>query len=266
MRAWPSPTPTAMAVSGSTFRTRCTTTPTSTRSSSASGRLPEGLPVPRPRGHARLRASRHQDSDYQRERRQQFVLQSIRKQLDPMALLPHIPGLLEVAQQNLFMTFSDDFPYLAQVASRVDADRLYQYDFAPPHLAAGQHGGHRAKVQNIFSEPEPEPEPQQQNDGARPRTRGGDLQDLSRPRSRRSDSRSPSAVTAVGAGVESAPARPPTHRPRRRLPSGRRLRRACPRSSRPRTSTGWQGLELCPRRAAAGRAPAWRARRGCRRR
>ena len=60
------------------------------------------------------------------------------------------------------MTFSsDDFPYLAQVASRVDADRLYQYDFAPAHLVPlGSMQGMQAKVQNIFSEPEPEPEPQ----------------------------------------------------------------------------------------------------------
>ncbi len=107
--------------------------------------------------------SRHQDFDYQRERRQQFVLQSIRKQLDPVGLLPHIPGLLQAAQANLFMTFSsDDFPYLAQVASRVDADRLYQYDFAPAHLVPlGSMAGMQAKVQNIFSEPEPAPGPKQ---------------------------------------------------------------------------------------------------------
>lgn len=115
--------------------------------------------------------SRHQDSDYQRERRQQFVLQSIRKQLDPIALLPHIPGLLDAAQQNLFMTFSsDDFPYLAQIASRVDADRLYQYDFAPAHLVPlGSMDGMQAKVQNIFSEPEPEPGQQNQNDVCPPK-------------------------------------------------------------------------------------------------
>ena len=114
--------------------------------------------------------SRHQDSDYQRERRQQFVLQSIRKQLDPIGLLPHIPGLLSAAQANLFMTFSsDDFPYLAQVASRVDADRLYQYDFAPAHLVPlGSMQGMQAKVQNIFSEPEPEPQPQQPGEACPP--------------------------------------------------------------------------------------------------
>jgi anionic cell wall polymer biosynthesis LytR-Cps2A-Psr (LCP) family protein len=114
--------------------------------------------------------SRHQDSDYQRERRQQFVLTSIRKQLDPLALLPHVPGLLNAAQANLFMTFSsDDFPYLAQVASRVDADRLYQYDFAPAHLVPlGSMAGMQAKVQNIFSEPEPDPAPQQPGDACPP--------------------------------------------------------------------------------------------------
>jgi LCP family protein required for cell wall assembly len=115
--------------------------------------------------------SRHQDSDYQRERRQQFVLQSIRKQLDPLSLLPHISGLLSAAQANLFMSFSnDDFPFLAQVASRVDADRLYQYDFAPAHLTPlGRMQGMQAKVQNIFSEPEPDPTPQQQNSSCPPK-------------------------------------------------------------------------------------------------
>jgi LCP family protein required for cell wall assembly len=115
--------------------------------------------------------SRHQDSDYQRERRQQFVLQSVRKQLDPLSLLSHINGLLEAVDQNLFMTFSnDDFPFLAQVASRVDADRLYQYDFAPAHLVPlGSMQGMQAKVQNIFSEPEPDPPPQQQGNNCPPK-------------------------------------------------------------------------------------------------
>src|SRR6188508_561968 len=42
--------------------------------------------------------SRHESSDYDRARRQQYVLQQMRKQLDPIALLPHIPALLGVAQ------------------------------------------------------------------------------------------------------------------------------------------------------------------------
>jgi anionic cell wall polymer biosynthesis LytR-Cps2A-Psr (LCP) family protein/TM2 domain-containing membrane protein YozV len=109
--------------------------------------------------------SRHQDSDYQRERRQQYVLQQVRRQLDPIALLPNIGGLLQVAQANLYTSFSDtDIQYLAQAASRADADRLYQEDFAPAHVTAlGSMQGIKDEVTNIFSQPEPDPQPQQQN-------------------------------------------------------------------------------------------------------
>jgi anionic cell wall polymer biosynthesis LytR-Cps2A-Psr (LCP) family protein len=104
--------------------------------------------------------SRHESSDYDRARRQQYVLQQMRKQLDPLALLPHIPALLGVAQQNLYMTFSDaDIPYLAEAASRVDAERMYRWDFSPNRVTqAGSMDGIRDKVNNIFSEPEPDPE------------------------------------------------------------------------------------------------------------
>lgn len=103
--------------------------------------------------------SRHQDSDYQRSRRQQYVIQQVRKQLDPLALLPHVPALLGVAQANLFMTIDDsDIPFLAQVASSIDADRIYRYDFAPARLARLESmQGMADKVNNIFSEPEPNP-------------------------------------------------------------------------------------------------------------
>ncbi len=109
--------------------------------------------------------SRHQDSDYQRERRQQYVIQQVRRQLDPLALLPNIPALLQVAQANLYTTFSDsDISYLAQAASRVDPDRLYEEDFAPAHVAAlGSMQAIQDEVTSIFSTPEPQPQQQQQN-------------------------------------------------------------------------------------------------------
>lgn len=115
--------------------------------------------------------SRHQDSDYQRGRRQQIFLQQVRKQLDPLGLLPHIPGLLTVAQENLFMTFAqEDFDELAQVAARVDADRLYRFDFAPARLTnLGSMAGMAAKVNNIFSEPEPEPDTKPNQEPCPPR-------------------------------------------------------------------------------------------------
>jgi anionic cell wall polymer biosynthesis LytR-Cps2A-Psr (LCP) family protein/TM2 domain-containing membrane protein YozV len=115
--------------------------------------------------------SRHADSDYQRERRQQYVLQQVRRQLDPLAMLPSIPNLLAIAQANLFTTLSDtDIGNLAQVASRVDADRLYQEDFAPAHIAQlGSMQGIADFVTNIFSQPEPQPQPQQQNNPCPPK-------------------------------------------------------------------------------------------------
>jgi anionic cell wall polymer biosynthesis LytR-Cps2A-Psr (LCP) family protein/TM2 domain-containing membrane protein YozV len=109
--------------------------------------------------------SRHQDSDYQRERRQQYVLQQVRRQLDPIGLLPNLTNLLAVAQANLYTSFSNqDMGYLAQVASRVDANYLYTEDFAPAHLTAlGSMQGIKDEVTNIFSQPEPTPAPQQAN-------------------------------------------------------------------------------------------------------
>ncbi|MGI8928667.1 MAG: LCP family protein [Candidatus Limnocylindrales bacterium] len=116
--------------------------------------------------------TRSETSDYDRARRQQYVLTQIRKQLDPLALLPHIPGLLQVAQQNLFLTFSDtDIPFLAEAASRIDADRIYRYDFAPAKVAAlGSMQGIRDKVNNIFSEPEPEPDTKPNQEPCPPRS------------------------------------------------------------------------------------------------
>jgi len=111
--------------------------------------------------------SRHQDSDYQRERRQQFVLQSVRKQLDPLALLPHIPALLQVAQENLFTTLTDtDLPYIAQVAARVDAGRMYQITLAPgPLNRLTSMADIQNLVTNIFQQPQPAPQPTPSNPG-----------------------------------------------------------------------------------------------------
>jgi anionic cell wall polymer biosynthesis LytR-Cps2A-Psr (LCP) family protein/TM2 domain-containing membrane protein YozV len=104
--------------------------------------------------------TRYETSDYDRARRQQYVLQQVRKQLDPLALLPQIPSLLQVAQQNLFMTFGDeDLQYLALAASRIDADRIYRIAHAPGHVnQLGSMQDMRDEATNIFSQPEPEPE------------------------------------------------------------------------------------------------------------
>ena len=60
---------------------------------------------------------------------------------------------------------------MAQIANRVDADRLYQEDFAPAHVTTlGSMQGISDFVTNIFSQPEPEPQPQQQNNPCPPKS------------------------------------------------------------------------------------------------
>ena len=96
----------------------------------------------------------------------------MRKQLDPLALLPHIPDLLggRPAEPVHDLRATRDIPFLAEAASRIDADRIYRFDFAPNKVAAlGSMQGMREKVNNIFSEPEPEPETRPNQDPCPPR-------------------------------------------------------------------------------------------------
>lgn len=106
--------------------------------------------------------SRHQDSDYQRMRRQQHVLRSIRRQFDPLALAPRVPELLNIARDNVFTSIDeDDVRLMAQVAARVDADRIHQVRFQganqPRAIDDAAMAKIRTRVQNIFGEPEPKP-------------------------------------------------------------------------------------------------------------
>lgn len=109
--------------------------------------------------------SRHQADDYQRMARQQLVLQAVRRQFDPLAMIPRLPELLDIAAANLYTTFSrDQLGLLAQVAARVDADRMYRVTFGgtsryPMLLDKTQLKRIRRTVQNIFSQPQPEPTP-----------------------------------------------------------------------------------------------------------
>jgi LCP family protein required for cell wall assembly len=109
--------------------------------------------------------SREQDSDYQRMRRQQYVVAQVRKQFDPLALLPRAPELLAAADENLFTTITDsDIPNLAQLAAAVDADRMYQVRFVKQRFNTDQDiNDMRRRVRDIFGEPEPRPTPTPSN-------------------------------------------------------------------------------------------------------
>jgi LCP family protein required for cell wall assembly len=113
--------------------------------------------------------SRHQDSDYQRMRRQQLVLTAIRRQFDPLAMLPKADQLLQTAANNLWTTISrDDIPLLAQIASRVNADLIYNVRITPgqgypSYVTDAEVTSIRSRVQNIFTQAQPQQTPPPDN-------------------------------------------------------------------------------------------------------
>ncbi|HSL98215.1 MAG TPA: LCP family protein [Candidatus Deferrimicrobiaceae bacterium] len=77
--------------------------------------------------------SRHSTDDYSRMHRQQLVLEALARQVDPIALIPKVPELLEIARDNLWMTMTpDEIPGLAELAARVDSNDIEQVQFWPP--------------------------------------------------------------------------------------------------------------------------------------
>src|SRR5262249_31047340 len=109
--------------------------------------------------------SRHQDSDYQRMKRQQAVLQAVRRQFNPIDLLTRMDELLNTASTNLVTTISrDQIPLPAQIASRVNADSIYNVRFTPNQgytspLTPAEITSMQRRVQHIFQQPQPVPEP-----------------------------------------------------------------------------------------------------------
>jgi polyisoprenyl-teichoic acid--peptidoglycan teichoic acid transferase len=109
--------------------------------------------------------SRQQDDDYQRMGRQQLVLTSLRRQLDPLALLPHVNTLFDIAGDNLWLYLDrNDIPQLARVAAAVDADRIQTITFTPPRYASPLDNATlreiRRAVRNVFDNPDPTPRPE----------------------------------------------------------------------------------------------------------
>jgi anionic cell wall polymer biosynthesis LytR-Cps2A-Psr (LCP) family protein len=100
-------------------------------------------------------------------KRQQLVLTAIRRQFDPLAMLPRMPQLLDIAADNLYTTFGrDEIPLLAQVAARVDADLINQATFHPTRagdfstvLDADEIRGMRSQIRGVFEGEWPDPTP-----------------------------------------------------------------------------------------------------------
>ena len=108
--------------------------------------------------------SRHQDDDYGRMRRQQAVLVALARQLDPIGLLPRVPDLLKIAQDNLFTTLDpNDIADLAVLAAHVNASEIQTIQFSPPkypeYLDTKEINRIRDRVATVFDEPDVAPSP-----------------------------------------------------------------------------------------------------------
>ncbi|MDP8905374.1 MAG: LCP family protein [Chloroflexota bacterium] len=109
--------------------------------------------------------SRHQDGDYGRMSRQTVTINAVRRQFDPLAVLPRLPELFDIAGNNVYWTLAPkDVAPIAQVVARVDPDLMQRVLFIPPEykraLPKSTLEKIRAKVRAIFDEPfEPEATP-----------------------------------------------------------------------------------------------------------
>ena len=108
--------------------------------------------------------SRHQDNDYNRMNRQQEVLRALRAELDPCALIPKIPQLLDIAKTSLWTNIPiEKLPDIFEIAARVKPGSIAQYQFWPPdineHLDIQSVNRIRQMVRSAFLGPVPTPNP-----------------------------------------------------------------------------------------------------------
>jgi LCP family protein required for cell wall assembly len=108
--------------------------------------------------------SRHQDSDYGRMRRQQTVLLSLRRQLNPVSLVAKAPSLVGIARDNLWTTIRrQDLRGLARLGSHVDVRRVARVLFVPSaypaHLDTAEIARIRKVARTIFDGPPPPADP-----------------------------------------------------------------------------------------------------------
>jgi polyisoprenyl-teichoic acid--peptidoglycan teichoic acid transferase len=76
------------------------------------------------------------DSDFQRARRQQQVLLALREKLTSPAMLPDLPGILDVAADTIKTNFpSDRVAEMIEIAQRVDTAKVRQYVLGPSKYA-----------------------------------------------------------------------------------------------------------------------------------
>lgn len=80
--------------------------------------------------------SRHRSSDFDRGRRQQRVLLSIREQANPQAVLANLPELVDALKDSVKTDIkTDDLPKLLALAERVNTKDVRSFVFSPSFFA-----------------------------------------------------------------------------------------------------------------------------------
>jgi LCP family protein required for cell wall assembly len=84
----------------------------------------------------RYARSRHRSSDFDRGRRQQRVLLSIREQANPQAILANLPELVDALKDSIKTDIrTKDLPELLSLAERVNTEDVRSFVFSPSFYA-----------------------------------------------------------------------------------------------------------------------------------
>jgi len=102
--------------------------------------------------------TRHQDSDFDRMWRQQWVLLALRQQMNPCNLVPRLPELLASTGDALSTNLPvEQLPDLLALAARVRPDGIARYQFWPPDIPRDLDAAALATIRAMVREPFPAP-------------------------------------------------------------------------------------------------------------
>ncbi len=103
--------------------------------------------------------TRHQDSDYDRLWRQEWVLLALRQQMNPCTVIPRVPELLQIAGDSLSISLPvDQLPGLLELAARVQPSAIARYQFWPPEITNDLTPDMLAIMRSMVREPFPAPD------------------------------------------------------------------------------------------------------------
>jgi LCP family protein required for cell wall assembly len=102
--------------------------------------------------YARLRHVIGYDSDYYRMKRQQLVLRAVRDEIDPCALLPQVPAILNALGGSIWTNLPEsDAPTIAALAAKVGTSNTADFSLDPTTTGAASDMLDQASLNKIHS-------------------------------------------------------------------------------------------------------------------